>query len=148
MKATFAVNGAAAGTELKNQGSFAAPGVFSIPLQTPIANLGTNYVSASVADMQGNTNKVEVRFWVDTGFRILSLDASASNTRRLTLRFENRTNSTNYAVVCSDNLSAPLNTWALATVVNAAEEPNQIRRLEVDLPSGIAGRCFVRVRQE
>jgi hypothetical protein len=148
VKATFPVNGAAAGTELKGQGSFVSPGIFSIPLQTPISTLSTNFVTASVADVQGNTNKVEVRFWVETGFRILSLDASASNNRRLTIRFENRTGSTNHTVVCSDNLSAPLNLWTPLTVVAAADEPNQVRRLEMNLPTGIAGRCFVRVRQQ
>ena len=95
-----------------------------------------------------DTNKVEVRFWVDSGFRILSLDVSALNSRRLILRIENRTGSANYAVVCSETVSAPLSAWATATVVNAADESDQIRRLEVDLPAGIAGRCFVRVRQE
>ena len=42
----FAVNGAAPGVELVGQGSFVIPGIFSIPLQTPIRNLLTNYLTA------------------------------------------------------------------------------------------------------
>src|SRR5439155_4424329 len=37
VKADFPVNGAPPGTELKGQGSFVALGIFSIPLQMPIA---------------------------------------------------------------------------------------------------------------
>ena len=129
-------------------GRFVAAGIFSIPLQSPISNLGTNFLTASVADVQGNTNKVEVRFWVDTGFRILSLDASALNSGRLTLRFENLTGNTNQTVFCSPDLTAPAGTWTAATILNAADETTQIRRLEVQLPPGIAGRCFLSVRQD
>jgi hypothetical protein len=148
VKATFPVNGAVAGTELVSQGSFIAPGVFSIQLQTLISNLGRNYVTASVADVQGNTNKVEVRFWVDTGFRILSLDASALNTGRLTLRFENLAGNANHTVLGSQDLAAPLGTWTAATILDAADESTQVRRLEVQLPPGIVGRCFLSVKQE
>ena len=115
---------------------------------TPISNLGTNHVTASIADVQGNTNKIEVRFWVDTGFRILSLDATALNSGRLTLRFENLTGNTHHTVFCSQDLAAPLGTWSAATILNAADESAQVRRLEVQLPPGIAGRCFLSVRQE
>ena len=148
VKATFAVNAAAPGTELAGQGTFLLPGVFVIPLATPLLNLGTNTVTATVADGQGNTNQVEVRFWVDAGFRIVSLDASALGSRRLTLRFENPAGHTNQTVVCAENLSAPLPSWTPAPLVSAANESNQLRRLEVELPVGLTNRCFLRVRAE
>jgi hypothetical protein len=148
IKADFAVNGAAAGTELKGQGSFVAPGIFSIPLQTPLLNLTTQHVTATVADVQGNTNKVAVRFWVDASFRILSLDASALNSRRLTLRLGSPSGHTNYTVLCSENVTAPANVWIPAAIAGAADEPSQVRRLEVDLPLTITNRSFLRVRRD
>lgn len=148
VKADFAVNGIPAGSELKSQGSFVAPGIFSIPLQSPIANLSTQHLTAAIADVQGNTNKTVVRFWVDTSFRILSLDASAPNTRRLTLRLENPSGHTSFAALCSENPAAPANTWTPATITSATDEPNQVRRLEVDLPVSISGRCFITVRRD
>jgi len=108
IKANFPVNGASAGTELVNQGSFIAPGIFAIPLQTPVSNLSTSHVTAVVADIQGNTNVVNVRFWVDAGFHILSLDASALNSQQLTVRFENPSGSTNHIVFGTDDVSKPM----------------------------------------
>jgi hypothetical protein len=147
VKASFAVNGIPAGGELKAQGSFVAPGIFSIPLQTPIANLSTQHLTAAIADVQGNTNQTVVRFWVDTSFRILSLDASALNVRRLSLRFENPSGHTNYSVLCANSLAAPANTWSLATITSVTNEPNQVRSLEIELPVDITSRCFVRVQR-
>jgi len=148
VKTTFPVNGTAAGAELAGQGSFIAPGVLSIPLATPINNLGTNYVIASVADVQGNTNRVEVRFWVDTSFRILSLDLAWLASGRLTLRFENPSGSTTHTVLFSESPTAPRDAWVPATIMDAGDEPNQIRRLEVELPFDPSERCFLTVRQE
>jgi hypothetical protein len=90
---------------------------------------------------------VEVRFWVDSGFRIVSFDSSALGSRRLTLRFENPFGSINH-VVCSEILSAPLDSWETAILVSASKEINQMRRLNVDLPAGITCACFLRVRRE
>jgi len=140
--------GTPAGGELKSQGSFIAPGIISILLQTPLVNLPTQHLTAAVADVQGNTNKVVVRFWVDTTFRILSLDASALSARRLTLRLDNPNGYTNYSVLCSENPAAPASTWTTATIANATDEPNQVRRLEVELPVIITGRCFLKVRRD
>jgi hypothetical protein len=147
VKADFSLNGSPAGTELVSQGTFVAPGIFSIPLQTPIANLSTSHVTAVVADFQGNTNKVEVRFWVDTGFRITSLDASALSSQRLTLRFENSTGATNHTVLCADDMAKPASEWTPLNILNAADEPNQVRRLDVELPGGAAGTLFLRVHK-
>jgi hypothetical protein len=147
VKADFAVNGAAPGAELKSQGSFVAPGVFSIVLLTPISNLSTQHVTASVADVQGNTNVVVVRFWVDTNFRILSLDTSTLGTGRLIARLENPSGSTNHTVLASTDLSLPLNQWAPLTILSATDEPNQVRRLEFQVPNESSGRLFVRVRR-
>lgn len=146
--ASFPVNGIPAGGELKSQGAFVAPGVFSIPLQTPIAELSTQHLTAAIADVQGNTNRIVVRFWVDTSFRILSLDASALNTRRLTLRLENPSGHTNYSVLCADSPAAPANSWSPATITSATDEADQIRRIELELPVSIAGRCFLKVRRD
>jgi hypothetical protein len=145
VKAGFSVNSAPAGTELVSQGSFIAPGIFSIPLQAPISSLSTSYVAVAVADLQGNTNRIEVRFWVDTGFRIVSLDTSALNSQQLTIRFENPTGATNHTVLCVDDLAKPASAWSAMTILNAADEPNQIRRLDVALPNNPAGNLFLRV---
>ncbi|PYK99825.1 MAG: hypothetical protein DME19_07265, partial [Verrucomicrobia bacterium] len=149
VKADFAVNGASAGTELVSQGTFVAPGIFSIPLQTPMSNLSTSHISAAVADFQGNTNKVEVRFWVDAGFRVLSLDATALTSRRLTVRFENPSGATNHTVLCVDDLAKPASAWTTLNILGAADEPNQVRRLEVGLPSGVPGNgnLFLRIQR-
>jgi len=147
IKADFVLNGSAAGTELAGQGSFILPGIFSIPLQTPISKLSTSYVTAAVADLQGNTNVVQVRFWVDAGFRITSLDASALGNSRLTVRFENPTAATNHAVLWVDDVAKPASAWSALTILNAADETNQIRRLEVALPGNGAGHLFLRVEK-
>jgi hypothetical protein len=141
------VNGAPAGAELKGQGSFVTPGIFAIPLQTPIGNLPTQHLTASVADVQGNTNVVTVRFRVDAGFRILSLDPSALSNQRLTLRFENPSRATNHIVLWVDDLSKPAGAWTTLNVLNAVDEPDQARRLEVELPGGVPGNLFLRVQK-
>ncbi|PYI89319.1 MAG: hypothetical protein DME26_01485, partial [Verrucomicrobia bacterium] len=148
VKADFPVNGAPPGTELKGQGSFVALGIFSIPLQMPFANLSTQHVTASVADAQGNTNRVEVRFWVNTGFRIMSLDSSALGSGRLTLRCENPSGATAHTVLCVDDLAKPASAWTVLRILNAVDEANHLRQLEVELPADLTGRCFVRVRQD
>jgi hypothetical protein len=146
--ATFPVNGAGAGTELSGQGTFVEPGIFSIPLQIPIASLGTNNITASIADVQGNTNKVKVRFWQDSTFRVLSVDASNLNLFRLTLLVENPLGHTNHTVLWSQNIDGPLTAWLPATILSASNEAGLVRRLEVQLPPGIAGTSFLRVRKE
>jgi hypothetical protein len=147
IKADFPVNGVPAGTELKSLGSFVAPGVFSIPLQTPFSNRSTNHVTASVADRQGNTNVVTVRFWVDTGFRIVSLDASGLNSQRFTIRVENREAATNHAVYSTTDLTKPGIEWTPLTILNAADEPNRIRRIDVSLPGAAPGNVFLRMQR-
>src|SRR5262249_39401113 len=118
---------------LKSQGSFVAPGIYSIPLQTPLSNLSTQHLTASVSDVQGNTNVVVVRFWVETGFRILSLDSSALAGGHLLVRVENPTGATNHIVLASDDLSRPLNQWNPLAILSATDEPNQIRRLDCQI---------------
>jgi hypothetical protein len=107
----------------------------------------TQHITASVADVQGNTNVVTVRFRVDAGFRILSLDASGLNSQRLTLRFENPSGATNHVVLCVDDLAKPAGAWTTLNQLNAADESNQARRLEVELPSGVQGSLFLRVQK-
>ena len=102
-------------------------------------------MTVAVADFQGNTNKVDVRFWVDAGFRITSLDGLALNGHRLTLWFENPTGATNHIVRCIDDLTKPAGAWTALTILSAADEPNQARRLEVELPSSAPGNLFLRV---
>ena len=89
---------------------------------------------------------VVVRFWVDTTFRILSLDVSALGSERLVARVENPTSSTNFTVLASDDLVRPLNQWTALTIVSSSDEPNQIRRIEFQVPPG-AGRLFIRLQR-
>lgn len=145
--ADFPVNGATPGTELKRQGSFVAPGIFAIPFQTPISNLATQHVTAAVADLQGNTNVVTVRFWVDTGFRILSLDTSLLSSGLLTARVENPTGATNHVVLMSVDPTRPLSQWTVVPLISASDEAGQMRRLEVQVPVSPPTRLFLRVRR-
>jgi hypothetical protein len=145
IKADFPVNGAVPGTELKGQGSFTGPGIFSIPLQSPISNLGTQHVTASIADVQGNTNVVVVRFWVNTGFAIVSLDTSLLASGHLIVRVDNPLGATNHVVLATDDLSKPFAQWTALTLVSAMDEPNQIRRLDCQVSPG-ATRLFVRIQ--
>ncbi len=144
--ADFPVNGTAAGTELKSQGTFVAPGIFSIPLNTPISNLATQHVTAAIADRQGNTNRVTVRFWVGTGFHILSLDASSLATGRLVARVENPGGAANHVVLISADITRPLSQWTALPVLSAADEPGQVRRLEVQVPLNPPTQLFLRVQ--
>jgi hypothetical protein len=146
IKADFVVNGAAPGTELVSQGTFVGHGVFSIPLQNPVSNLSTQHVTASVADMQGNTNLVQVRFWVQTGFKILSLDASSLSTGRLSLRVQNPTGATNHVVLSSADATLPINQWSVIPVLTGADETNQVRRLDFQMPGTPTRRLFLRVQ--
>jgi hypothetical protein len=124
-----------------------APGIFAIPLQPPLANLSTQHLTAAVADVQENTKVVTVRFRVEAGFRILSLDASALTSQRLTLRFENPSGATNHLVLCVDDLAKPASAWTTLNILSAADEPGQARRLVVELPSGAPGNLFLRLRK-
>ena len=121
--------------------------MFSIPLQTPISNLATQHVTAAIADMQGNTNMVDVRFWVDPGFHILSLDSSSLAVGRLTLRVENPTGSTNHIVLMSPDASQLMAQWTTLPVVSAYDDPGQVRVLQVQLPSGPAPQLYLRVQR-
>jgi hypothetical protein len=145
VKADFPVNGLAAGAELVSLGTYVAPGIFSIPLQSPISSLNSSHVTAAVADLQGNTNVVEVRFWVETGFRIISLDGSALSARRLTIRFENPTGATNHLVEFVQSLVPPSG-WSPLTILTTADEPNQTRRVDVEVPEPVSGYLFLRVQ--
>lgn len=148
IQASFPVNGVAPGSELAAQGSFVAPGIFSIPVAVPISNLSTSHVVIAVADRQGNTNKVDVRFWVDAGFRITGVDASGLGSGRLTLRFENPTASTNHVVLFTDDLARPASSWLPLSLLGFGDEANQVRRVEVELPVPGAGRGFLRVQRD
>ena len=148
VKADFAVNGSTPGTELVSQGSFASPGIFSIPLQSPITNSPSRHVTASVADGQGNTNTLRVRFWVQLPvLRIVQLNTAEPPSRRLTIRFENPSGQTNHIVYCADDVSRPMNAWTPVTVLSGANESDLMRRLEIDLPGQFTSQCFVRIAE-
>jgi hypothetical protein len=148
VKADFAVNGAAAGVELVSQGSFVSPGIFSIPLQAPITNSPSRHLTATVADSQGNTNKVRVRFWVQLPvLRIVRVDRTQLSPRQLTIRFENPSGRTNQIVYCTDDITRPMNAWTSLRVSSAADEPDLIRRLEVDLPGQFGSQWFVLIAE-
>lgn len=147
VRADFPVNGAAAGAELTGQGSFVGPGIFSIPLRTAISNLATQHVTAFVADRQGNTNVATVRFWVDTGFHILSLDVSQASNRILTARVDNPTGKTNHVALFSADPSLPLTQWGKLPITSASDEPGSVRVLQVQLPPSPPAQVFLRVQR-
>jgi len=43
-------------------------------------------------------------------------------------------------------LQKPMNAWTPLEVLSVADEPNLVRRLEVELPVGVAGSLFLRVQ--
>jgi hypothetical protein len=141
--ADFEVNGAPAGSELKAQGTFVAPGVYSIPLRTPITSLSIQHLTASIAANQGNTNVAVVRFWVDAGFRIVSVAPPVNG--QLIARVENLTGATNYTILASEDITKPLAEWTLLPIVSTANESNRVRRSQAQLPSGTTGRLFIRI---
>jgi hypothetical protein len=146
VKADFPVNGLAAGTEIAGQGSFIAPGIFSIPLNPAISNLPSSHLTATVLDAQGNRTTSKVRFHVaPSTFRILSLDAARLEESRLDIRFENPDALTGHGVVWGNALEASA-TWSPLAILGAESESNRVRRLEVQTPSA-AARGFLRVRQ-
>ncbi|HLH53284.1 MAG TPA: hypothetical protein VKY92_06680 [Verrucomicrobiae bacterium] len=143
--ADFPVNGASPGNELSSQGKFVAPGIFSIPLNVPISNLNTQHVTALVADRQGNTNKVTVRFWISTSFQILSLDGSLMASGVITARVENPNLSTNHIVLVSSDPTVPLGKWTPLTVTQTYDESPQIRVVQAKLPSNPPRQLFLRI---
>lgn len=134
VRADFSINGAPPLAELKSQGSFVAPGVFSIPLNSSISSLSTQHVTAVVADRQGNTNRVDVRFWVRAEPSIVSLDTSRLSAKRLAVRVRS-INATSGTLLISDDISRPMDQWQALIPLSSVGEPGNVQRLEVELPS-------------
>jgi hypothetical protein len=146
VKADFVVNGFAAGTELVNQGAFISPGIFSLTL-TPITNLPSSHLIATVLDAQGNRTTINVRFWVaPPTFRVLSLDAAHQTDGRVELRFENPDLRVDHTVLWSDSVLNPSAGWLSVPMLNWSTEPNRTRRVEIQVPS-LPPSGFLRVRQ-
>jgi hypothetical protein len=66
----------------------------------------------------------------------------------LVLNLENPTGATNHVVFFTDDLAVPAAQWAPLQVLSATDLPNQVRRLEVQLPAAMASRCFLYAQHE
>jgi len=146
--ADFTVNGLPPGTELAGSGHLAEAGVLVIPLDVPQINMAKSHVTAAVFDHQGNKKTTRTRFWVAPAgddLDVVHVDATDVSSERLTLRFRDDSADANHAVLASTTLGASA-VWLPCTLLDYVEEPNHIRRLEVQLPSG-ADQFFLRVEK-
>ncbi len=67
VKANFALDGAAAGTDLAARFKATAPGVWELRLARPIRRLERGKLEVEVKDRQGNVARMERTFWVSLG---------------------------------------------------------------------------------
>jgi hypothetical protein len=145
IKAGFSVNGAAAGTELVSQGSFVSPGIFVIPLQTPILNLESTTLTASVRDVEGNKEETTVRFWVRPAeISLHKCDATELAQRRLTLHVRDDFPAPQHRVVATDDLNALV--WSSLSLLGTVKHDDRYE-YTVEVPPQFAGRCFLRVER-
>jgi hypothetical protein len=150
IKADFDVNGIAPTNELKGLGSFVDDGIFAIPLTTPVINMATSHVTATVFDKQGNKTVTRVRFWVEP----LGEDSSVvhayffgTNQSQVLLRFKDLATNLNHVVYGSEDLKKPFAQWTLLGQLDYTNEANSIRRIRVLLPAGPTNSYFFRVQK-
>ena len=150
VKADFEINGIAPSNELKGIGSFIGDGIFSIPLNTPVINMATSRVTATVFDLQGNKTVVKVRFWIeplgDDG-SVVHADMTGVSQSQIVLRFKDPAANMDHLVFGSDELARPFDQWTPLTQLEYTNEANNIRRIRVQLPGGTPGSYFFRVQQ-
>ncbi|MFN0127878.1 MAG: hypothetical protein ACKV19_14455, partial [Verrucomicrobiales bacterium] len=145
VKAGFTVNGAAPGTELVNQGSFASAGIFVIPLQTPILNLEETTLTVSVRDTQGNKEQTTVRFWVKPAeFSLHRCDLTELPQRRLTLHVRDDSPNPRHRIVATGDLDAPI--WSNVSLLGTVQHDDRYE-YRVEVPPQFAGRWFLRAER-
>jgi hypothetical protein len=145
IKAGFTVNGAAPGTELVSQGSFVSPGIFVIPLQSPILTLDTTTLSVSVRDVQGNKSETTVRFRVrPPEISLYKCDATEIALRRLTLHVKDDFPDAPHRVTATEDLSSLV--WTELNLIGTVRQ-DDLYQLKVEIPALFANRCFLRVER-
>ena len=145
VKAGFTVNGAVAGTELAGQGSFISPGIFVIPLQTPILNQENSTITAIVRDVQGNKEERTVRFWVrPPEISLYKCDAAELPQRRLTLHVQDDLPNPQHRILATDDLNALI--WTNVTLLGTVRQDDRYQ-YRVEIPAQFTGRCFLRVER-
>ena len=145
IKAGFVVNGTAAGAELVSQGSFINPGIFVIPLQTPILNLESTTLTVSVRDVQGNREQTTVRFWVKPPeISLFKCDGNELPQRRLTLHVRDDFPNPQHRVMATDDLNALL--WTNLTLLGSVRQDDRWQ-FNVEIPQVFTTRCFLRVER-
>lgn len=148
IRADFAINGAAPGTELVSQGSFVSPGIFVIPLQTPVTNLTVSHLSASVQDVEGNVTRADVRFHVGPAeLKLRRLDSSQLSARRITLHVDDEFPNAIHSVMGTGNLALPLTQWQPVPVRSTVQQDDRYQ-IEVEVPEEFRSRFFLRVMRQ
>jgi hypothetical protein len=145
IKAGFTVNGTAPGAELTGLGSFTSPGIFVIPLQTPILNLENTSLTASVRDVQGNKEERTIHFHVKPPeISLYKCDASELPQHRLILHVHDDLPNPQHRVVATDDLNALI--WTDVTLLGSVRQDDRYQ-YRVAVPPQFAGRCFLRVER-
>ncbi|HWB05130.1 MAG TPA: hypothetical protein VG796_19015 [Verrucomicrobiales bacterium] len=145
IKAAFTVNGAAPGAELAGQGTFVSPGIFVIPLLTPLLNLDSTTLTAGVRDGQGNKSETTVRFWVrPPEISLYKCDPAELPSRRLTLHVKDDFPNAQHRVTATSDLSALI--WTDISIIGTVKQ-DDLYQLKVEVPSQFATRCFLRVER-
>ncbi len=138
--ADFVVNGRAAGAQLADLAATIAPGIYTIPLSPPITTRGPSHITASIADVQGNVTRTNVRFSVAPD--ALELRQLARTTDRLRLRFFDTQPDRPRRIRYSATLSTPRTSWLIAPVLSEVWNAANECTTEIALPPGITDRGF------
>ena len=112
----------------------------SIALTPPLTALGANHLTASVADVQGNVTRAQVRFSVAPD--ALALRQIARSAGRVRLRFLDTQPDVLRRIRCSADLHAPRASWLEAAVLSTAWTLQNECTAEIALPPDITDRGF------
>jgi hypothetical protein len=144
IKATFAVNGVAAGSELSGLAQEASPGVYSILLVKPVTSLAASHIVATVADNQGNITTKDIRFSVSPDLlKILELNSDKLGAGILKLRFFDSKGASLHRILTSLELKSDV--WEECTFDETQPDHLNEAFAEISLPSPGSQQRFFRI---
>ncbi|MEW6160702.1 MAG: hypothetical protein AB1813_25000 [Verrucomicrobiota bacterium] len=147
IKADFTVNGLPAGTELAGRGTWVDGGIYSVPIDPPLAQLDRSNVTVSVRDRQGNRTTSRVRFWIDPGLiQIREIDRALLIQNQLRVRFTDSSPDASHDVLASVRIDAPSEQWMTLRILGAENLPESTRQLDVEIPAG-SEKLFLRIKR-
>ena len=105
--------------------------------------MGSFLVRLAVSSPRQNLNTAPL-----TEIRVGVADAySGVNNATLSVKADFPVNGAQAGTESRDDLAKPAGAWTTLNQLNAVDEPDQSRRLEVELPSGVQGSRFLRVQK-